>query len=132
MERLNNIYNLTKKLLVENKIQYPAKAAYENFLRFNALNYFEPKNCNFQYSNFGISVIPNIFDNAVHSTLKLNVYIIDKNQNTRTEKYTSIYLPHQIYLHDLVMKKWDAEANNYQIEFEIQVIRTEPEFICFQ
>jgi hypothetical protein len=37
-----------------------------------------------------------------------------------------------VYLHNLVMKKWDAEANNYQIEFEIQAIRTEPEIICFQ
>jgi len=131
MERLTNIYHLTKKLLVENKIQYPAKAAYENFLRFNAINYFKPENCNFSYSSFGISVIPNVFDFKVHSTLKLTVFIVDKNQRTRTEKYTSIYLPHQIYLHNLIMKKWDAEANNYQIEFEIQAIRTEPEVICF-
>ena len=132
MEKINNIYHLTKKLLVENKIQYPAKAAYESFLRFHADNYFKPENCNFHYSGFGISVIPDIFNNSVHSTLKLTVYILDKNQNTRTEKYSSIYLPHQIYLHDLVMKKWDAEKNNYQIEFEIKAIRTEPEIIRFQ
>jgi hypothetical protein len=127
----NNIHDFVKEKLIKNEMVYPEKLVYEKFLMFNALLYFKPENCSFHYSKFGISVIPDIFDNEVHSELKLTMYIINENQTTRTEKNSQLFLPNHIYLHNLVKERWAAEKNNYQILFEIEVIRKVPELIFF-
>jgi hypothetical protein len=118
------IKELTKDLLVNNKVEYPEKVAYENFLKFNADYYLNPDDCQLHYSSFGISVIPNCYDSEVHSGLKLSI-TIDNETNSL------IFLSHDIYLGNLVMKKWEAEKENKTISFRIECIRKNSEFVEF-
>ncbi len=122
MKESTDIYQLTKKVLTEGKIQYPAKAAYECFLTFNAYYWFTPDKCTLHYSNFGISVLPDFFNIKFHTGLILKVYK-SREYFIREFVIENRYLPMQIYLHDLVMIKWEMEKDGFQAIFEIQAIR---------
>lgn len=121
------IKELTKEVITEGIITYPELAAYEAFLKYHAELYLSPENCSFMAClPFGIAVIPDVFNIKIHTGLKLTK-IVGGARGKSVE-----YLSHQIYLHNLVKAKWEAEKEGNSIEFEIECVRKEPEYVIFK
>lgn len=112
-----DVFKHAKRIILDGSLDYPEKAMYENFIKYNASYWLEPFGCHLVYNNFGISVIPDIFDDNIHDKVLLKTYH-NGLQYTQME-----FLPHQIYLDDLVFKLWQAEIEGKECKFTITCIR---------
>ena len=119
-----DIKRKVREVLLGKEIDYPELTLYESFLKYNADIYLIPPDCGLSYGSFGISVIPYCFKVKKHSGLRLTIDIEGKINTTK-------YLPHQIYLHDLVLEKWKSENLGKHIAFKIECIRAKDESVEF-
>lgn len=95
------------------------------FLKFNAEKFINVPNCNFHYSNFGISVIPKWFSHKLHDGLYLLCYRKKIGENDFKFSFRKTYLPSQIYLHDLYLINKQAYLEGFETKFSIYPIYKE-------
>lgn len=112
-----DVYELVKRVMTKGTIHYPQKALYENFLRTKAQHWGTIPDCDFIHGEtFGISVVPKCYSDKYHQGLICN--LIDLNTNKRIYMW-EVGLRHQLYLHDIVLKKWRMEADGMRVQIRI-------------
>lgn len=106
-----DVYKHVKKKLIAGTLEYPELGVYENFLKMNSEHYLQPDHAELQLSKtFGYSVIPKDLDRKIHSGLKVDTL----NENGEIT-HTHNCLPHQCYLHDMLMKIWTGKATAFRL-----------------
>lgn len=121
-----DVYQIVKKVLTKDTIHYPERALYENFLKTNAAFYGKIKDCELLFDpTFGYSVVPKCYNDDYHQGLICN--LMDTNTNKRVYMW-ECGLRHQLYLHDIILKKWKMESEGMSVSIRIDC-RPKPYYV---